>query len=143
MSISVYPIPTTKYYIDEDYNLCDCEGYLYKKDGNTISFDEYLDIKNSRTLRRRQGYVETPPPVGEPNPAEMKPVWNDVSGSYYSWRYYLYKWNGQKYIPVSGNGSGTVKFCKTDMIQNMKRTVPTPNSCISKQFPDGMIRYIC
>lgn len=131
MSIILYQIPGTQYWIDEGYNLCDSDGTLYEQDGFTVSLDDWLDSLGF-AMRRRQmpayGGARSPPTVT--NWDQIKWCWNQNGTWYGILDSYLFLRNNSG-IPVAVTASttgGALLYCKTNVAQSMSKTVPASTS---------------
>jgi hypothetical protein len=124
MSIILYPIPETQLWIDEAYNLCDCEGVLYSRDGFTVTFRDWIATLGP-TLRKRQGYTNIPPPSAT-SCSQLK-RWKGPPGTpviYGTDGEYIYTCdNSGRARPVQTNANGVPYYCQTDMMQALKRSV--------------------
>lgn len=131
MSIILYQIPGTQYWIDEGYNLCDSYGTLYEQNGSTIPLDYWLDSLGS-AMRRRQmpvyGGFRPPPDVTNWN--QIKWCWSQSGESYGILDSYLFhRDNLGRPIPVTApTTGGAVLYCKTDVAQSMSKIVPASQS---------------
>lgn len=126
MSIILYPIPETQLWIDEAYNLCDCEGTLYSRNGLTVTFQDWIATLGP-TLRKRQGYPNMPPP-SITKCGQLPKKWTGPPGTlnmtYGTDGTYIYvcdNLGGAHAAQISP--SGAAYYCKTDMMQAVKRNV--------------------
>jgi hypothetical protein len=125
MSFFIYPIPNSGYWIDEAYNLCDEWGNLYTQDELTVPLEYALDSRP--TLRKRQmpSYTNIPPPPVVSNWNQIQWNWVDGGMTYGILGLYLFVKDGLGNIhsATSATSSGEVLYCKSDVVQRMKRSV--------------------
>lgn len=131
MSITLYPVPNTEFYIDEMYNMCNCEGVLYAYNGLTITFNNYLQSLG-QTLRKRSAYGDTPLPATIPRWSEIpnqtklrNPADNLLYGVKDSFAYVHL--GGDIAGNARGLGSGPMLYCRSDWAQRVKRSVIVPD----------------
>lgn len=133
MSIPLYQIPNTSYWIDEAYNLCDQDGTLYVQYGLTVPLDEWLDSLGP-VLKKRQmpAYTNVRPPPNPINWGQIRWCWLGSNGMTYGIldSYLFVRDNFGNPVPAPGSMPGTSLYCKTNVGQGMKKIVPATQSRI-------------
>jgi len=140
MSITLYLIPNTDFYIDEMYNMCDYEGNLYAHNGYTITFNNYLYSLEQPLRQRMDGpaYGDTPLPTTMPRWQEMQKVWTEFGVEYGIKDSFAYvRTVGGDVQNAPGIGSiGPMLFCKSNWAQRNKKSFAT--SPIRSNFVNPM-----
>jgi hypothetical protein len=126
MSIILYQVPETEFYVDKGYNLCDREGTLYVYKKCTITLDDYLNSLGKSPQRRSDspGYGNIPPPESFPLWSQMQKKWIGLNRLQYglkdSYTYVLLSDGTVGNAP--GSGPGSTLYCESEWADRNKRS---------------------